>query len=122
MVLGGISFKLVPTVTYHLFFRVIFSLIGLLFFFLPLVENVRYLSHCECRAGVPLEEGELRNIMPLIHLIMSLVVVIVLLWFINIQFPMDRNTRTIVNGVILISLVVWLLKSYGVIGFISNGG
>jgi hypothetical protein len=58
--------------------------------------------------------------MSLPYLILTLIIVVVVLWVINVKYAMDRSTRTIVNGVILISLVFWLLHSYGVIGTISK--
>lgn len=67
-----------------------------------------------------MRKGELRNIMSLTYLIVTLIIFIVVLWVINVKYTMDRSTRTIVNGVILISLVFWLLHSYGVIGTISK--
>lgn len=58
--------------------------------------------------------------MPLIHLIISLVVVGVILWLINNYIPMDRKIRKILNAVIVIVVILWLLSVFGIIDSVST--
>jgi hypothetical protein len=58
--------------------------------------------------------------MSLIGLLMTLVVVGVLLWLLNNYVPMDGKIKSIINGVVVIVVVIWLLQSFGVIGSLQN--
>jgi hypothetical protein len=59
-------------------------------------------------------------IMPLINLVIVLVVVGVLLWLINTYLPMDGKIKTILNGVVVIVVVLWLLQSFGVLASLDG--
>lgn len=54
--------------------------------------------------------------MPLINLVITLVVVGVGLWAINTYVPMDRKIKAILNVVVVIVVVIWLLRSFGLLG------
>jgi len=58
--------------------------------------------------------------MPLIQLIEILVVLGVLLWVINRFIPMQASIKSILNGVVVIVLIVWLLNLFGVFHSISR--
>jgi hypothetical protein len=58
--------------------------------------------------------------MSLIGLLMTLVVVGVLLWLLNNYVPMDGKIKSIINGVVVIVVVVWLLQAFGVMGSLQN--
>ena len=47
--------------------------------------------------------------MPLIQLLEVLVVVGVLLWLVNRFIPMQASIKSILNGVVVIAVVLWLL-------------
>jgi hypothetical protein len=51
--------------------------------------------------------------MPLITIVIVIIAVGVLLWLINVYIPMDRKIKSILNVVVMIVLVVWLLKVFG---------
>jgi hypothetical protein len=53
--------------------------------------------------------------MPLIQLILVLVVVGVLLWLVNNYIPMDANIKKILNIVVIIVVILWLLRVFGVL-------
>lgn len=53
--------------------------------------------------------------MPLINLVIVLIVVGVLLWAVNTYIPMDRKIKSILNVVVVIAVVVWLLRAFGVL-------
>jgi hypothetical protein len=58
--------------------------------------------------------------MPLVSLVIVLIVVGVLLWLVNTYIPMDPKIKSILNGVVVICVVLWLLQVFGVLGPISN--
>ena len=53
--------------------------------------------------------------MPLMSLVITLIVVGVLLWLVNSYIPMDGKIKSILNAVVVISVVVWLLYAFGVV-------
>ena len=55
----------------------------------------------------------------LINVIISLIVVGVLLWLINTYLPMDAKIKSILNIVIVIAVVLWLLRSLGLLSGIA---
>jgi len=58
--------------------------------------------------------------MPLIHVVLTLIVVGVVLWLINSYIPMAGSIKTILNAVVIIVVVLWLLSVFGLIGELSN--
>ena len=47
--------------------------------------------------------------MPLLTMVIVLIVVGVLLWLVNTYIPMDGKTKSILNAVVVIIVVLWLL-------------
>ena len=58
--------------------------------------------------------------MPLIQVVVVLIVVGVLLWLINRYIPMAASIKSILNAVVVIAVVVWLLKIFGLWSYITN--
>lgn len=58
--------------------------------------------------------------MPLINVVFALIIVGVLLWLINNYLPMDGTIKSILNGVVVIAVVLWLLQVFGVLGSVSG--
>jgi len=58
--------------------------------------------------------------MPLIQLALILIVVGVLLWLVNSYIPMQRSIKSILNGVVVIVVVLWLLNVFGLFSSLSN--
>ena len=58
--------------------------------------------------------------MSLIGLVITLIVVGVLLWLVNTYIPMDSKIKTILNVVVVIAVVLWLLRAFGVLGSLSD--
>jgi hypothetical protein len=58
--------------------------------------------------------------MSLISLVLALIVVGVLLWLINTLIPMDGTIKKILNVVVIIAVVLWLLKVFGLLQGIGN--
>jgi hypothetical protein len=53
--------------------------------------------------------------MPLIQVVLTLVAVGVLLWLVNRFIPMQGSIKSILNGVVVIAVVVWLLNVFGLL-------
>lgn len=53
--------------------------------------------------------------MPLINLVVTLVVVGLLLWLVNTYVPMDRKIKSILNVVVVILVIIWLLRGFGLL-------
>jgi uncharacterized membrane protein YvlD (DUF360 family) len=58
--------------------------------------------------------------MPLVTIVFTLAVVGVLLWLANRFIPMQGQIKGILNGVVVIAVVVWLLKIFGMFGYLSQ--
>ena len=52
--------------------------------------------------------------MPLLTILLVIIIVGVLLWLVNSFLPMDHNIKKILNVVVIIILIVWLLKVFGI--------
>jgi hypothetical protein len=58
--------------------------------------------------------------MPLLTILIVLVVTGVVLWLINTYIPMDHKIKTIFNVVVVVVLIVWLLKVFGVLSYLMG--
>jgi hypothetical protein len=58
--------------------------------------------------------------MPLIQVVLALILVGVLLWLVNRFIPMQSNIKSILNGVVVISVVLWLLDVFGLFHSLSR--
>ena len=57
---------------------------------------------------------------PLLSVIITLIVVGVLLWLVNQFIPMAGSIKSILNAVVVIVVVVWLLKVFGLWSSLSQ--
>jgi len=58
--------------------------------------------------------------MPLLTIVIVLIVVGVLLYLINNYIPMDRKIKSILNIVVVIVLIIWLLKAFGLLNSLGS--
>ena len=58
--------------------------------------------------------------MPLFTILIVLIIAGVLLWLVNSYIPMDRVIKKIFNAVVVIVLVIWLLKVFGLFAYLMN--
>lgn len=58
--------------------------------------------------------------MPILTIIIVLILVGILLWFVNVWIPMDPKVKQILNVVVIIVLVVWLFKVFGLWALLSG--
>lgn len=57
--------------------------------------------------------------MPLLQVVLVLIVVGVLLGLVNSYIPMAGSIKSILNGVVVIAVVVWLLNVFGLMNSLS---
>ncbi|MCX6252331.1 MAG: hypothetical protein NTX61_16485 [Bacteroidetes bacterium] len=58
--------------------------------------------------------------MPLFTILIVLIVAGVVLWLVNSYIPMDHKIKTIFNVVVVVVVIVWLLKVFGLIHYLMN--
>jgi hypothetical protein len=58
--------------------------------------------------------------MPLTTILFVLILAGVILWLVNTYLPMDRKIKGILNVVVVIVVVVWLLKVFGILATIKQ--
>jgi hypothetical protein len=58
--------------------------------------------------------------MPLLTILIVIIVAGFLLWIVNNYIPMDRKIKSILNIVVVIAVIVWLLKIFGVFEYLTN--
>ena len=57
--------------------------------------------------------------MSLVTLVLTLVVVGVLLWLVNL-IPMQRTIKAILNAVVVIAVVLWMLKALNLYHYVTQ--
>jgi Na+-translocating ferredoxin:NAD+ oxidoreductase RnfA subunit len=58
--------------------------------------------------------------MSLLTILLVLIVAGVLLWLVNNYIPMDGKIRRILNLVVVIVVIVWLIKVFGLLSYLKN--
>ncbi len=58
--------------------------------------------------------------MPLIQVAAILIAAGVILWLVNHNRPLDNKTRSILNVVVVMAVVLWLLGIFGILNDIAN--
>jgi hypothetical protein len=58
--------------------------------------------------------------MPLIEVVIVLIVVGVILWLINTYVPMASAVKSLLNAVVVIVLIVWILRVFGLWAYVMN--
>jgi hypothetical protein len=64
------------------------------------------------------EIGEHR--MPLVTVVITLGVIGLLLWLVNRFIPMQSQIKSILNGVVVIAVVLWLMQLFGLFEYLSQ--
>ena len=57
--------------------------------------------------------------MPLISILLTLLVVGVLLWLVNL-IPMQGTIKSILNSIVVIFVVIWLLNVFGLMPYLHQ--
>jgi hypothetical protein len=58
--------------------------------------------------------------MPLTTVIVTIVAVGLLLWLVNRFIPMQSQIKSILNGVVVVVLVLWIANLYGLFAHLSQ--
>jgi hypothetical protein len=58
--------------------------------------------------------------MSLLTILLVLIVAGVLLWLVNNYIPMDHKIKNILNAVVVVVVIVWLLKVFGVFVYLKD--
>ena len=58
--------------------------------------------------------------MPLVTVVITLCVIGILLWLVNRFIPMQGQIKGILNGVVVIAVVIWLLKVFGLLDYLTQ--
>jgi hypothetical protein len=61
-----------------------------------------------------------KQFMPLLQVVMVLIAVGVLLWLVNRFIPMAGSIKSILNGLVVICVIVWLLNLFGLFQSLSR--
>jgi len=91
------------------------------------VNYIIFLNTCVKQAGMNLFNFAMNIhlsiktlIMPVLTIVIVLIVAGVLLWLVNTYIPMQRTIKNILNAVIVIIIVIWLLKVFGLLSSLQN--
>lgn len=57
--------------------------------------------------------------MPLVSVVIYLCIVGFMLWLIN-RIPMQNQIKNILNAVVVIAVIIWLLKIFGLINYLTQ--
>ena len=57
--------------------------------------------------------------MPLLTILLTIIIAGVILWLVNNYIPMDGKIKRILNVVVVIILIIWLLKVFGILDSLS---
>ena len=58
--------------------------------------------------------------MPILTIILTIIIVGLLLWVLNNYLPMDGKIKQILNIVVVLVLIIWLLKIFGIFAGLEN--
>jgi len=56
----------------------------------------------------------------LVEIVVVLIVVGVLLWLVNTYIPMASPIKSLLNAVVVIALIVWVLKAFGLWQYVTH--
>ncbi len=58
--------------------------------------------------------------MPLLQVVVTLIFVGIVLWLVNRFIPMQSTIKSILNGVVVIAVVLWIANLYGLLNSLSR--
>ena len=58
--------------------------------------------------------------MPLFTILIVIIVAGILLYLVNTYIPMDRKIKNILNAVVVIVVIIWLLKVFGIFSYLMS--
>ena len=86
-------------------------------------DSIQKISNTKI-AGIPPGKEGPRNqegqIMPLLQIVEVLIVVGLLLWLVNRFIPMQGTIKSVLNGVVIVAVVLWILNIFGLFHSLSR--
>ena len=58
--------------------------------------------------------------MPLLTILLVIIAAGILLWVVNNYIPMQGTLKRILNIVVVVVVIIWLLKVFGLFGYLMN--
>ena len=58
--------------------------------------------------------------MPLLTVLLVIIVAGVVLWLVNTYIPMDGKLKKILNIFVVIIVIIWLLRIFGLLDFLKD--
>ncbi len=58
--------------------------------------------------------------MPLLTILLVIIIAGFVLWLVNNMIPMDRKIKKILNIVVVIAVVFWLMKVFGLFSYLMS--
>lgn len=58
--------------------------------------------------------------MPLLTILLTIIIAGVILWLVNNYIPMDGKIKKILNVVVVVILIIWLLKVFGILDSLAG--
>jgi hypothetical protein len=58
--------------------------------------------------------------LPIVNIVIVIAIVGLLLWLVNRFIPMQSTIKGILNGVVVIALIIWLLKAFDLLTYITQ--
>jgi len=58
--------------------------------------------------------------MPLLTILLVIIAAGVILWVVNSYIPMQGTLKRILNIVVVVVVIVWLLKVFGLFSYLTN--
>jgi hypothetical protein len=58
--------------------------------------------------------------MPLLTILLVIIAAGVLLWVVNSYIPMQSTLKRILNIVVVLVVIIWLLKVFGLFSYLTN--
>lgn len=60
------------------------------------------------------------DVMPILTILIVLVIAGVVLWLVNAYVPMDKKIKRVFNIVVMVFVIGFLLKVFGILDFLSG--
>lgn len=58
--------------------------------------------------------------MSILTVLIVLIIAGILLWLVNSYIPMDRKIKTIFNLVVVVIVIIWLIKVFGLLQYLKD--
>jgi len=58
--------------------------------------------------------------MPLLTILLVIIAAGILLWVVNNYIPMQGTLKRILNIVVVVVVIIWLLKVFGLFGYLTS--